>query len=132
MGHLVKLPVSFAQSNPSHIATDLVNPRYTKVGGGQQLVQEGDHVLFAFDAFNKQHFLKLTGPMTTTVGVPITVAVVDGCTNTPISGATVRGRKTDARGYVTIAFRSPGIHTLKAERDVDSIRSNALKINVLR
>jgi hypothetical protein len=106
--------------------------RYTKVGACQQLIEAGDDVLFAFDAFNKKHFLKLIGPTTTTVGVPITVTVIDGTTDVPIADATVGGQKTDARGRATLVFRSPGNRELKAERAADSIRSNALCVKVLR
>ena len=107
-------------------------PRYTKVGGCQQRIEAGDHVLWAFNAFNMKYFLKLTGPTTTTVGVPITVTVIDGATQAPISEATVGGRKTDANGQATVVFRSPGVHSIKAERATDSIRSNALQVTVLR
>jgi hypothetical protein len=106
--------------------------RYTKVGACQQLIEAGDDVLFAFDAFNKKHFLKLIGPTTTTVGVPITVTVIDGTTDVPIADAIVGGQKIDARGRATLVFRSPGNRELKAERAADSIRSNALCVKVLR
>jgi hypothetical protein len=89
-------------------------------------------VLFAFDAFHKKKFLKIIGPTTTTVGVPITVTIINGATDSPISGATVGGQQTDEDGRATLVFRSPGVRVLKAERSEDSIRSNALTVNVLR
>jgi len=110
----------------------LLNYQFTPVGGCHQRIASGDQVLFAFDAFNKKYFLKLIGPTTTTVGVPITVTVIDGTTNTPAPGARVEGRQTDSRGQATLIFTSPGIRDLKAERDADSIRSNSLRVNVLR
>jgi hypothetical protein len=43
----------------------------TQVGGCQQQVAADDTILWAFDAFSKTHFLKLDGPSTAKVGVPV-------------------------------------------------------------
>lgn len=107
----------------------LLNYQMIPVGGCQQQVATGDEVLFAFDAFNKQHALKLTGPNTAFVGQTKTVTVVDGATGVPVAGAVVSGQVTGADGKAQITFISPGIHQLKAER-ADSIRSNALVVKV--
>jgi hypothetical protein len=107
--------------------------RYTKVGGCHHRLEAGDDILFAFDAFRKKHFLKLSGPISTTVGVPIRVTVVDGqASDAPMSDVFVGGQKTDTNGHATVIFRSPGIHNLKAKRSADCIRSNVLGVTVSR
>ena len=111
----------------------LLNYQFTPVGGCQQRVGFGDEVLFAFDAFNKQHFLKMTGPHVAKVGEPITVTVKDGQNAQPIANATVGpinntgSATTDANGKAQVTFQSRGLKRLKAERS-DSIRSNALRV----
>jgi hypothetical protein len=113
----------------------LLNYQFTPVGGCQQRVHSGDQVLFAFDAFSKQHFLKLTGPHSAHAGQTITVTATDGQNGQPIMGATVGpinnagSATTDASGKARVTFRSPGLKRLKAER-ADSIRSNALPVVV--
>lgn len=113
----------------------LLNYQFTPVGGCQQRIGLGDQVLFAFDAFNKQHFLKLTGPPIARTGQPATVTVTDGQNGQPISGATVgpinntTTATTDASGTAQVTFHNRGLKRLKAER-ADSIRSNALNILV--
>lgn len=115
----------------------LLNYQFTPVGGCQQRVHFGDEVLFAFDAFSKQHFLKLSGPHVAHAGQPTTVTATDGQNGQPIAGATVGpidntgSATTDANGKAQVTFRSPGIKRLKAER-ADSIRSNALRVVVAR
>ena len=103
----------------------LLNFQFTPVGGCQQQVKEGQHVLWAFDAFNKTHFLKLDGPEKAARGTPVTYTVTDGMNNTPIEGASIGGATTDANGKATISFTRSGEHTLKATRS-DSLRSNAV------
>lgn len=108
----------------------LLGFQFTPVGGCQQEVKDGDHVLWAFDAFNKQHFLKLDGPTTARVNVPINFIVTDGATGSPIQGATVGSSGvSDANGKVEFVFQARGIRSLKAERN-DSIRSNGVTILV--
>ncbi|TDL28705.1 hypothetical protein BD410DRAFT_239413 [Rickenella mellea] len=107
----------------------LLNFQFTPVGGCQQQVKFEDQVLFAFDAFNKQHFLKLTGPKVAKAGHPVTLTVTDGSTGTAISGATVDGHTSDANGKVTFTIAKPGVHGFKAEKS-DSIRSNKVTIIV--
>jgi len=105
--------------------------RLTKVGGCEHRLEAGDDLLFAFNPFDKI-CLKLSGPVRTSVGVPITVTVIDGATDVPMSGVIVGGKKTDANGRATLIFQSPGIHNLKAERSGDCIRSNVLHVAVSR
>lgn len=113
----------------------LLNYQFTPVGGCQQRIHLGDDVLFAFDAFNKQHFLKLTGPHVARTGQPISVTVTDGQNGQPIPGATVgpinntASVTTDASGRADVTFQNQGLKGLKAER-TDSIRSNALRVLV--
>jgi len=116
----------------------LVNYQFIPVGGCQFRIHSGDKVLFAYDAFNKQHFLKLRGPHRAREGRPITVTVTDGQNGQPIAGATVgpvnnvaTGGTTDANGHAAITFNRRGVKRLKAERS-DSIRSNSLYVRVTR
>jgi hypothetical protein len=105
-----------------------VNFAFAQVGGCQMRVHQGDEVLWIFDAFNKAHVLKLTGPSTATTGAPVTVTVTDG-DGAPLSGATVGGAQTGADGKATLSFPQAGVHRLKAER-ADSVRSNSLAVCV--
>jgi hypothetical protein len=107
----------------------LLNGQFTSVGGCQQRVALGDHVLWAFDAFNAAHFLKLTGPHAAHAGQPFTVTVTDLMTGDPISGATVGGQTTAANGTATITANQ-GIRRFKAQQ-TGSIRSNALTVLVI-
>jgi hypothetical protein len=126
----------------------LRNYQFTPVGGCQQLTAPLDKVLWAFDAFNKKYFLRISGPSTATLGKPFKVTVTDGTTGIPIEGATVglvhtdrdgttpvgsagslNGPKTDANGIATITPTRTGITQYKAQR-ADSIRSNRLDIVV--
>ncbi len=110
----------------------LVNYQFIEVGGCQFQTQPNDEILFAFDAFNKENFLKLTrdqsGPLKT--NTPFTVTVTDGQDGTPVEGATVGGQTTDANGQARITFSRRGKYQLKAERS-DSIRSNAISVHIV-
>ncbi|KAF8724870.1 hypothetical protein RHS02_08486, partial [Rhizoctonia solani] len=110
----------------------LLNWQFTPVGGCQQQVAAGDTILWAFDAFGKAFFLKLDGPSTAKVGVPVQVRVTDGPSEQVISGASIAGYPSsisDSNGYTTVTFTSAGTKKIKAQRS-DSLRSNALTITV--
>ncbi|KAF8992293.1 hypothetical protein BDQ17DRAFT_1413425 [Cyathus striatus] len=107
----------------------LLNFQFSPVGGCQQEVKTLDNVLFAFDAFSKAHFLRLTGPNIAKIGKPVTFTVTDGQNGGPVAGATVEGKTTDANGQVSVVFTSAGAKKAKAEKN-DSIRSNALVVVV--
>jgi hypothetical protein len=108
----------------------LIDYSFIKVGGCQQKVKQGDHVLFAFDAFNKKHILKLeTSNYMSKIGSLIAVKVTDALTNQPIEGAIVGNQLTNTNGFATLVFNSFGMQILKAERE-DSIRSNAIVIDI--
>ena len=107
----------------------LRNYDFTSVGGCQQRVAEGDQVLWAFDAFAKVRALELTGPTTATTGTAFPVTVTDGKNGAPQQGARVGGAVTGADGRASPRFTTPGIYTLKAEKD-DSVRSNKLVVCV--
>ncbi|CAF9914429.1 MAG: hypothetical protein ALECFALPRED_009591 [Alectoria fallacina] len=109
----------------------LLDFQFTPVGGCQQEVAPGQDVLWAFNAFNKNYFLKVT-PNTiveATVGSSHVVTVTDGMTGVPIEGALIDGVLTDASGDATLTFPKAGVFEFKAERS-DSIRSNALYVAV--
>jgi hypothetical protein len=103
-----------------------VNFEFASAGGCQTRVNQGDEVLWIFDAFSKTHILKLAGPGAATMGAPVTVSVTEGG-GAPIAGATVGGAQTGADGKATLSFAEAGIYRLKAER-ADSVRSNAISV----
>ena len=108
----------------------LLNYEFTTVGGCQQEVGPGDHVLWAFDGFNKHTILKVSPDrLVARVGQTRSVSVIDGATGNPISGALIDGVTTDADGKATLSFSRRGVFEYKATRD-DSIRSNALYVVV--
>jgi hypothetical protein len=107
----------------------LLNFQFTPVPGCQQEVERDDNVLFAFNAFNAVHFLKLTGPHTANLHTPVTLTVTDGQTGSPVAGANVNGKTSDTNGHVVLTF-TLGLKQLKAEKS-DSIRSNRVTILVL-
>ena len=105
-----------------------VNFKLGDAGGCQTRVNQGDEVLWIFDAFSKAHILKLTAPGAATTGAPVTVSVTDGG-SAPISGASVGGAQTGADGKATLSFAEAGVYKLKAERS-DSVRSNEVTLCV--
>jgi len=117
------------RSNSSQFFGQYVNSQPSQVGGCQEIVKGGDEVLWAFDAFSKDHVLRLEGPATARTNAPVTVRVTDGGNGAPLSGATVGGSQTGGDGTAQLTFSRPGIYDLKAER-ADSVRSNLLKVCV--
>jgi hypothetical protein len=109
----------------------LVNYELISVGGCEFRLQNGDEVLWAFNAFNAEHFLKLSGPNFSLTGHPTTVKVTEGSDGEPIAGALVEApngtqeAETNAKGEATITFRHPGLVFLKASKP-GSVRSNSL------
>ena len=108
----------------------LLNFQFIPVGGCQQEVKFNDEILFAFNAFNAAHFLKLTGPDFTHINQPIVLTVTDGETGSPVAGADVDGQTSDANGHVSLTFTKIGQEEVKAQMS-DSIRSNQITITVL-
>ena len=107
----------------------LLNFEFTPVGGCQQEVKRNDDVLFAFNAFNANAFLKLTGPTTAHVGHPVVFTVTDGQTSKVVAGATVDGQTSDASGHVSVTFTHPGRQSVKATKS-NAIRSNKVTVIV--
>jgi hypothetical protein len=107
----------------------LINYQFTELGGCQQIVHPHEEVLWAFNAFEAAHFLKLKKGKRGSSSVRVT----DGMSGAPIEGATVgpidngAGATTNAQGEAIVTFSTPGKHRVKAERS-DSIRSNAVVI----
>lgn len=109
----------------------LVNYQFTEVGGCQQEVKAGDNVLWAFDAFSKTYFLKVTPDyLAVKQGSSRTITVTDGTTGVAVQGAVIDGVTTDANGKATLTFPNAGVFQYKATRD-DSLRSNALRVAVV-
>lgn len=108
----------------------LLGFQFTPVGGCQQEVQLGDDLLWAFDAFSANAFLKLSGPSVVKKGENATFTVVDGQSGAPVEGAAVNGQNTGADGKVTLAFDTIGLHGFKATKE-SAIRSNKLELLVV-
>ncbi|TFK52926.1 hypothetical protein OE88DRAFT_1316355 [Heliocybe sulcata] len=114
----------------------LLNYEYIPVGGCQQEVAFGDHVLFAFDAFNKDYFLELSGPTLVAPGSTVAYTVLDGMTRAPVQGAAVVDATsgveegiTDGTGKAVLAFKAPGAVLLKARKS-DAVQSNGIPVVV--
>jgi hypothetical protein len=105
----------------------IVNGKFSSSGGCQVKLNQGDEVLYAFDAFSKTAVLRLAGPGTATVGQPMNVTVTDTESASPAANATVSGATTGADGVATVTFSQEGVYRLKAERS-DAVRSNALVV----
>ncbi|MDQ3648458.1 MAG: fibronectin type III domain-containing protein [Actinomycetota bacterium] len=105
------------------------NFQLSNVGGCQQRVTTGDEVLWTYDAFSKQHALKLAGPDSARTGQAFGVRVTDGANGAPLAGASVGGKLTDAGGRATLGYAQPGVYRLKATR-ADSVRSPLLTVCV--
>ncbi len=87
----------------------LVNFKFSSVGGCQERIKGGDEVLWAFDAFSKTQAAKLAGPTSATVGKPFTVTVTNGDTGAPLAGHT-RWRRRDRRRRQGKPAVQPGGH----------------------
>lgn len=92
-------------------------------------------MLWAFDAFNAVHFLKLDAPNTANRNQAFVVTVTDGKTGLPVAGATVKvvvggsaTATTDAAGHASFTL-GRGAYRFKAEAP-SSIRSNAEIVKV--
>ena len=108
----------------------LLNYQFIPVGGCQQEVKFNDEILFAFNAFNAVHFLKLTGADFTYVGHALVLTVTDAQSGSPVAGAEVNGKTSDDNGHVSLTFTEIGRKEVKAQKS-DSIRSSQFIITVL-
>lgn len=94
------------------------------------MVKKDDQVLWAYDAFNKVYFLKVTpNKVAVRKGATVPVTVTDGTSGVAVEGAVIGGVATDAGGQATLRFPNAGVFQYKAERS-DSLRSNALYVAV--
>jgi hypothetical protein len=112
----------------------LNNYAFSSTGGCQTEYFAGDELLWAYNAFNVNHFLKVDPPTSqVAVGSPVTFTVTgydgSGGNSRAISGASFKGATSDSNGQVTVTFATAGTYRLKATRS-DSIRSNAVTITV--
>lgn len=90
----------------------------------------GDNVLWAFDAFSKTYFLKVTPDvLAVKKGSSRTITVTDASTGVAVEGAVISGVTTDRDGKASLTFPKSGVFKFKATRD-DSLRSNALRVVV--
>lgn len=112
----------------------LENYAFTPAGGCQTEPDTAIEILWAFDAFNANAFLRVDPPaVTLSVGQShvFTVTASDGSGGTlsPLSGAVFNGLVSDANGNVVYLATAPGTYRIKATRG-GAIRSNAAIITV--
>lgn len=87
-------------------------------------------MLWAFNAFNFAHFLKVSpNEIFAKRGSSHVVTVTDGTTGVPVQGASIDGVETASDGTATLTFGSRGVFEYKATRS-DSLRSDALYVAV--
>jgi len=107
----------------------------TSAGGCEEYDSPGEG-LWAFDAFNKNYFLKLSSDYAVVKPgdtVSLTILGVDGnwVPANPISGASFAGQTSGANGMVDFTAPStPGCYQYKAERS-NAIRSPAFHLTVM-
>jgi len=124
----------------------LLNYQFTPVGGCQQEVKEGDQILWAYNAFNLNAFLKLT-PSKPYDDVAVEkkdfeVLVIDGSSGDKIEGANVTvvagphgtvgttvGTSV-ANGTAELKFEKVGLYEIKAEKP-GALRSNGIEVLVI-
>jgi hypothetical protein len=118
-----------------------VNYLTAPVGGCQIALAPGSEVLWAYNYFNLEHRLKLTGPALAAAGVPFAVKVTDGGTGAPVAGMTIGEMSggvtsalpgtatTNAAGEATVTLTRAGSPVLKAQ-GAGAVRSNGLPICV--
>ncbi|GAW14188.1 hypothetical protein ANO14919_035850 [Xylariales sp. No.14919] len=110
-----------------------VNGQLTPVGGCQFEVGNGDSTLFAFDAFNKVSYLKLTPEFAVAEAGSgtVTVTVTDSLTGDSEVGARVGDQYTGVNGDAAIAVpNQPGCYKFKATRP-GALRSNTFYLTVV-
>jgi hypothetical protein len=113
----------------------LNNYAFTPAGGCETEVLPTDELLWAFNAFNVNYFLKVSpATMTVTAGQGYTFAITgttgDDGSFIPVGGASFNGQLSDSNGNVQFTAPTvPGTYRYKATRS-DSIRSNAVTITV--
>jgi len=115
----------------------LNNYAFTPAGGCETEVVPSDELLWAYNAFNVNYFLRVQTdqmPVVLAAGQTRTFMVQgadgNGDAFVPIAGATFAGQTSDANGNVLYtAPTTPGTYRYKAIRS-DSIRSNAVTIIV--
>ncbi|MCJ1458922.1 hypothetical protein MMC28_009298 [Mycoblastus sanguinarius] len=122
--------ISTSQETATEFWGLLLNYQFTPVGGCQQEVKPGDNVLWAYNAFSFNYFLKVTpNTIAAKKGSSHTVTVTDGTTGVVIPNAIIDGVTTDADGNAILTFPNDGVFEYKATRS-DSLRSNALYVAV--
>jgi hypothetical protein len=107
-----------------------VNGSMLPVGGCQWILNPGDEVLWAYDAFSKTGgALTLTGEEATQTDRPLRVRVTKTGTTTPVAGATVGSATTGADGVALVPFDKIGIYRIKADKDL-FVRSDEIRVCV--
>jgi hypothetical protein len=90
----------------------LINWKFSNAGGCQEETKPGDHVLWAYDAFNADHILQLSPNAnftsekgTGSLGLRKKLYVRDGLTGKPVENVTVQtlGKSRDIGGGATVS-----------------------------
>ncbi len=106
-----------------------VNGAMLDVGGCQHILEAGDEVLWAYDAFSKTGALRLTAPSATQVDTPFTVRATTVAGDAPVVGASVGSATTGADGMASLSFSEPGVYVLRADKP-DLVRSREARVCV--
>ena len=120
---------------PNFGGSILVNFEFTPVGGCHQEVKPIDEIFFAFDTFNANAFLKLTGLAIAIYNPPAFFTVTDGQTGKPVAGATLNGGTlggvSNDNGQISssVIFHLDGPFEVKATKP-HAILSNGVTILV--
>jgi len=125
--------IGSTSQTPTQFWGTLDHYQFTPVSDCQYELHYGSLPLWAFDAFNKAHFLEVTpGYMAVTPATQVTVTVTDGSSGQAVSGASINSVLTDANGKAVFnAPTIPGCYQFKATKS-DSIRSNAFYLSVVQ
>lgn len=111
-------------SGTGRYLTEYEDWQYGTKGICGQPVVDGTQILLAY-ADGSEPLLKLQVPAVLAAGATATATVTNGATGSPVEGASVGGRLTDASGHATVGpFSAAGMRSLKASK-TGSIRSNA-------
>ena len=107
--------------------------QFTSVGGCGFEQQPTDEILWAFDAFNANAFLRVNvpqSPVVLTPGQTTSFTVYDGQAGSPFAGASFNGQTSGSDGVVSFTAPTvPGVYRYKAMAN-STIRSNAVVVEV--
>jgi hypothetical protein len=112
----------------NRVLVEYLDEHESSVGSCAEQVHDGDRVLYAYGTGSEQ-LLALSGAVSATPGMSVTLHVTDAQTHAPVAGASVDGRLSGADGAVTVGPLATGTHVEKATK-AGAIRSNAVTVTV--